>query len=554
MTQHTSANSLSSSSFWNWLGLGSWNLYFLCKLALLWGGYLNFHPLANLVFAAFLLFPLSSPGLRRARTWIALPAGIGLFYHDTWLPGFESIASQGGYIFSFSADYLLELFGRFINWEMVGIGFVMLTAYLFLVQWLRFTPWVMASLLWLWLSPLLVNVMPEGKVMTTSSTVQPVKEPVDDEPGLVEAGQQLEQSAPPTTANLDAYLNNFYLAERGRETRFPQQLPARATPFDVLIINICSLAWSDVEASGLQQHPVWRHFDLMFDSFNSATSYSGPASIRLLRASCGQPSHQDLYLPAPKQCLLLDNLAQLGFEKQVAMDHSGAFGNYLKELKELVSLETEPMSREGLPNNLMSFDGESIYRDDALFARWLKARGESQAVRNATFFNLISLHDGNRYAKNRQPAPYKARLRTLLDQLDHFLSELDRSGRKVMVVVVPEHGAALTGDRMQMSGLRDIPSPAITRIPVGVAFIGTQAPHEPTRHIPGESSYLAISELVAKTLASDLFGTPTIDWNGLINNLPKTPMVSENQGTVVVHYQDDYQIKLGQGDWVPYPQ
>lgn len=150
MTQHTSANSLSSSSFWNWLGLGSWNLYFLCKLALLWGGYLNFHPLANLVFAAFLLIPLSSPGLRRARAWIALPAGIGLFYHDTWLPGFESIASQGGYIFSFSADYLLELFGRFINWEMVGIGFVMLTAYLFLVQWLRFTPWVMASLLWLW--------------------------------------------------------------------------------------------------------------------------------------------------------------------------------------------------------------------------------------------------------------------------------------------------------------------------------------------------------------------------------------------------------------------
>jgi len=553
MTQHTLSNAL-TSSFWNWLGLGSWNLYFLFKLALLWGGYLNYHPLANLVFAAFLLFPLPSPGLRRARGWVALPAGIGLFYHDTWLPGFESIVNQGGYIFSFSADYMLELLGRFINWEMIGIGFVMLTTYLFLVQWLRFTPWIVASLLWLWLSPLLVNVMPEGKAMSASSAMPLVKASVDDEPNLVEAGHQLEQSAPPTSANLNAYLNNFYLAERGRETRFPQQLPASATPFDVLIINICSLAWSDVEASGLQQHPVWRHFDLMFDSFNSATSYSGPASIRLLRASCGQPSHQDLYLQAPKQCLLLDNLAQLGFEKQVAMDHSGAFGNYLKELKELVSLETVPMSREDLPNDLMSFDGEAIYREDALFARWLKARGESQAVRNATFFNLISLHDGNRYAKNRQPAPYKARLRTLLDQLDHFLSELDRAGRKVMVVVVPEHGAALTGDRMQMSGLRDIPSPAITRIPVGVAFIGTQAPHEPTRYIQGESSYLALSDLVAKTLESDLFGTPTIDWNGLVNSLPKTPMVSENQGTVVVHYQDDYHIKLGQGDWVPYPQ
>ncbi|MGL4505520.1 MAG: cellulose biosynthesis protein BcsG, partial [Aeromonas sobria] len=462
--------------------------------------------------------------------------------------------SQGGQVFSFTADYWLELLERFINWEMVGAGFVMLTTYLFLAQWLRFTPWVLAALLWLWLSPQLLRVLPEGTAPTSSAAAQPAKGLVGNEQGSAELEQQLDQSAPPTSANLNAYLNDFYLEERGREIRFPSQLPAKAIPFDVLIINICSLAWSDVEASGLQEHPVWRHFDVMFDSFNSATSYSGPASIRLLRASCGQPSHQDLYLAAPKQCLLMDQLAQLGFEKQVAMDHSGAFGNYLKELKELVSLDTEPMSREGLPHDLASFDSEPIYRDDALFARWLNERGQSQVIRNATFFNLIALHDGNRYAKNRQIAPYKARLRTLLDQLDHFLSELERSGRKVMVVVVPEHGAALAGDRMQMSGLRDIPSPAITRIPVGIAFIGTRAPHEPTRHIAGESSYLAISELVAKTLGSDLFDAPTIDWNGLLNNLPKTPMVSENQGTVVVHYQDDYHIKLGQGDWVPYPQ
>ncbi|MGL5323451.1 MAG: cellulose biosynthesis protein BcsG [Aeromonas sp.] len=126
--------------------MGGWNLYFLGKLALLWGGYLNYHPLANLVFAAFLLFPLSTTTpMRRARSLIALPIGIGLFYHDTWLPGFESIVSQGGQVFSFTADYWLELFERFINWEMVGVGFVMLTTYLFLAQWLRFTPWVLGA-------------------------------------------------------------------------------------------------------------------------------------------------------------------------------------------------------------------------------------------------------------------------------------------------------------------------------------------------------------------------------------------------------------------------
>ncbi len=41
-----------------------------------------------------------------------------------------------------------------------------------------------------------------------------------------------------------------------------------------------------------------------------------------------------------------------------------------------------------------------------------------------------------------------------------------------MVVVVPEHGGALKGDRMQVSGLRDIHSHTITDVPVGVNFFG----------------------------------------------------------------------------------
>lgn len=82
MTQYTPSDSFSASGA-GWRGLGGWNLYFLGKLALLWGGYLNFHPLANLVFAAFLLFPLPSRLVRRARAFIALPVGLGLLYHDT---------------------------------------------------------------------------------------------------------------------------------------------------------------------------------------------------------------------------------------------------------------------------------------------------------------------------------------------------------------------------------------------------------------------------------------------------------------------------------------
>ncbi|MFQ2661438.1 cellulose biosynthesis protein BcsG [Aeromonas caviae] len=548
MTRHVSD---ADSPWLDWYGLGGWNVYFLAKFALLWGGYLNFHPLINLVFAAFLIFPLPRAGWRRARHWLALPVGAGIFYHDTWLPGIESIRAQGSQVFSFTLDYWAELLGRFINWEMVGAGFVLLTLYLFIAQWLRFTPWILLALLWLWVSPQVSNPFASSKGASehalntsreeTRSSVLPMEE-------------QLDQSAPPTNENLNAYLDDFYREEQERLVHFPESLPAQATPFDVLIINVCSLAWRDVEASGLTGHPVWSHFDIRFNRFNSATSYSGPSSIRLLRASCGQTSHQGLYVTAPKQCLLFENLAQLGFAKQVAMDHSGDFGNYLTGLQQYAGLDVTPMDKKGLAHDLASFDGEPIYRGDALFGRWLNERTQSQAARNVTFFNLIALHDGNRYVASRQIAPYKARLKTLLDQLDDFMTTLEQSGRKVAVVMVPEHGAALTGDKMQMAGLRDIPSPSITQVPVGVALLGTKAPHEATRNVDTPSSFLAVSELVSRLVGRDVFGSETIDWDALLGDLPQTPSVSENQGSVVIEYQGKYHIKLGQGDWVPYPQ
>jgi hypothetical protein len=33
------------------------------------------------------------------------------------------------------------------------------------------------------------------------------------------------------------------------------------------LINICSLSWSDIEAAGLMDHPLWKHFDIVFKNF-----------------------------------------------------------------------------------------------------------------------------------------------------------------------------------------------------------------------------------------------------------------------------------------------
>ncbi|MDU5192850.1 MAG: cellulose biosynthesis protein BcsG, partial [Mixta calida] len=306
----------STAAFWrSWRGLGGWNFYFLIKFALLWFGYLNFHALANLVFLAWLLLPLPSERLHRLRNWISLPIGIGLFWHDTWLPGPQSILSQGAQVAGFSSAYLLDLFNRFINWQMVGAAFVMLVLYLFISQWVRIT--VLVSLMLVWINVINIAGPSISLLPTRSATPEVVLNSKTPANNAAADKNALDESAPPTSANLTAYLNRFYETEKQRVTHFPDTLSPDSQPFDVLIINICSLAWSDIDAVQLRDHPLWKHFDILLNNYNSATGYSGPAGIRLLRASCGQTSHSDLYKPAQQQCYLFDNLAKLGFKEQL---------------------------------------------------------------------------------------------------------------------------------------------------------------------------------------------------------------------------------------------
>ena len=543
----------SDNALWRyWRGLGGWNLYFLAKFALLWFGYLNFHALPNLVFMAFLLMPIPSQRLHRWRHYLAIPIGIALFYHDTWLPGINSILSQGSQLAGFSAQYLLELIGRFINWQMIGAAFVLFIAYLFVAQWVRVTVFTVAALVWL----NIVNIAgPAVSLLPATSTAAAggANTPAASAPAAGDAAPA--DSLPPTSANLTAYLNQFYEREKGRTTAFPASLPADAQPFDLLVINICSLAWADMDAVNLQNHPLWSKMDIMFDNFNSATAYSGPAAIRLLRASCGQLSHRDLYQPVNQQCYLFDNLAKLGFKEQLMLDHSGVFGNFLKELREQGDMQAPLMSQAGIGNELTSFDGEPIYNDLELLTRWLDQQQKGGDGRTATFFNVIPLHDGNRFVGSNKSADYPPRAQKLFDQLNTFLDQLEKSGRKVVVVIVPEHGAALVGDKMQMSGLRGIPSPNITHTPVGIKLVGMKAPHQGSPlQIKTPSSYLALSELVSRLVDGKVFSEPSVDWQALTQGLPQTPVISENDNAVVMLYQGKPYIRLNGGDWVPYPQ
>jgi hypothetical protein len=110
---------------------------------------------------------------------------------------------------------------------------------------------------------------------------------------------------------------------------------------------------------------------------------------------------------------------------------------------------------------------------------------------------------------------------------------------------------------MQIPGMREIPSPSITHVPVGVKLVGMGTPASGgPRHVPEPSSYLALSELVSRVYALNAQSPPGArDWDSLLQGLPRTPSVSENEGAKVIDYGGKPWLQLqGSKAWNPYPE
>jgi len=525
-----------------WANLGVWNLYFLSKVVLVWMGALDLKILPNLLLLGALLVPLRWRWARIARTVVAIPVAVALYYPDTWWPPFQRLLSQPG-VLDFSADYWLELAGRFINWPMVGALSVLLVGYWLLKPWLRMNTLSIAGMLGMAVAAV---PLPAGLQFGQGTGVAS-----GPAAGTTPRG-------PATSEAINGWVSSFYQQQSTLKTQFPT--PSSGAPFDLIVLNICSLAWSDLDEVGLRKNPLFDAMDVVFDDFNSATSYSGPAAIRLLRASCGQTPHAGLFASVPEECQLFVNLQRLGFQEELAMNHDGHFDDFGGELSEYGGLQAPLMDIQGLPVALEAFDKSPLRRDGDVLQRWMERRQGEEAGQVALFYNTISLHDGNRIigADGRAAAAdYKARAEMVLGDLARFVDALEKSGRRAMVVVVPEHGAALHGDRMQIPGMREIPSPSITHVPVGVKLVGMGAPASGgPRHVPEASSFLALSELVARVYTLNAQSPPADrDWDSLLTGLPVTPAVSENEGAKVVDYEGKPYLQLqGSSNWTPYPE
>ena len=147
---------------------------------------------------------------------------------------------------------------------------------------------------------------------------------------------------------------------------------------------------------------------------------------------------------------------------------------------------------------------------------------------------------------------YPTRQQQLFNDINRFIDELENQGRNVLLVVVPEHGAALAGDKLQFAGLREIPSPSIVSVPTAVKFIGPNVKNRELIEVTDTVSYFSLSELINNAVKSDVFsGTTAVD--RLLGNTRSITKVAENQDTVMMYIKGEPYIQFDGGEWTRYP-
>ena len=327
----------------------------------------------------------------------------------------------------------------------------------------------------------------------------------------------------------------------------------------MLFLSICSLSWDDLNNTGLVSHPVFGQFDIVFDQFNTATSYSGPAVRRLMRASCGQPDHDSMHSTTANQCSLMGQLDARGLEIEALFNHTGEFDGFT----EMVLAESHKLQMSGLieeksiQRTMVAFDGSPVWRDREVLSAWWQERINSGDAGRALLYNTISLHDGNRIALpngSSRRAEYRELATGLLDDIAGVVQLMERGERPLIVVLIPEHGASLEGDRMQIAGMREIPSPSISHVPVAVKLIGFERADAGEQvRIAEQTSYFGLAELIKRLLDHGV--TDPLDLPQMASGLPQTEWVSENEQTVVVRIDGQTHVRLRQdGQWLPYPE
>lgn len=548
-----------------------WNLYFLVKL-FLWSQYLmTIAPSLNaslmiLVIAVSVLTKDNVYLGRLSHLLIILPLAIALVLHEAGLVLSLALIQQIQNLTSFSQEYLLELFYRTFTPKLIAIVVACALLILVMSRYIRVSAWIFSALLLVSASQAYdqwkeEQQLAQGKIVETDQL--PIRE--GDYPAervalgdqgflklktLLDKGDELGDSLP------SQFLEKFYEEQLKLMVAQPRLLSA--PNFDIIFIHVCSLAWADLRAAQQSTHPVITEADLILKDFNTVASYSGPAVIRLLRSQCGQKTHNDIYKPIQPNCSLFETLASHGFNVQLGLNHDGKFDDF-KELilSNLVSSAKELVNYDEVTVGSVAFDGSTIADDREFLKTWWSRRLKQDDGAVALYYNSISLHDGNKLLdrEGNSLKTYPIRAERLLDSIQEFITQIKKSNRRALVIMVPEHGAGISGEYGQLPGLREIPTPAITLAPTIVHWISPDYEREDIYKFPitieEPTSFTALTEFINRWISLPPGTRRRPEWPAITADLPSTRFVAEQGDIVVLGSEDGYLLRTPGQQWRP---
>jgi cellulose synthase operon protein YhjU len=500
-----------------------WSFYFFVKFYLHFKGHIPFHVVPNLLLAIFLslpwLFrrrPMSRP-LRVVHLSLGLLLAIHVLWGDSHFPPLiDSLRFVGSSETRPSFSYMLSFLSGYWDAGTAVVFAGLLAAAFFARMW---EPFNSAFVLLLMAVPAI----------------------------------QSATRVPPT---LNEVVERFY-SEQAKKSGIVRIAPpsSDAPPFDIVFLHVCSMSWDDLAHVGLEKHPFFSEFDLLLTRFNTVTSYSNPSALRLLRAPCGQTTHDALYGAVPEGCYLLESLRHAGYRAHTVFNSDGNYAEGMIEQAVRLGKASAVEKDNGNPTaEFVSFDNSSIYSNYAQLEAWWKSRLAAGGRRAALYYNSMTLHGGvhapnDSQGPGREPrARYKDRVLKVFGDYSRFFELLKASGRDVLVVMVPEHGAALVGNRLQAGDLRDLPFPSITTVPVGFKFIG-KAPAHPTRRIERTVSYQAIAYVLSEALRLRDSAQADPFPSQVLSGIPETPFLSENEHARVVAHQERFYLQGKDRSW-----
>ena len=212
-------------------GFGWFNVFFAAEFLLAAGDWISLNLVLNALLMVWLLVPLNRPALALGRNVAGWIAALALIYAESWLPGLESLTANAKNIQGFSWDYLTELAGDLVNWQMAAWLVVLAALYLFLRNWLR-------------LSVFTVLYFAAGVVLPWAWQELRPADVTDETAPILEAKTDAGAA---DNAAVAQWHTAFLDYEKNRRARLPAGLSEKDTPFDILILNICSLANDDLE-------------------------------------------------------------------------------------------------------------------------------------------------------------------------------------------------------------------------------------------------------------------------------------------------------------------